>query len=214
VASSNEIETPTEPVETTLKDALGDMTMGTDEHAVSDTRSAGNEQGSERQEADSSIAAAEAENTASRDAITERKTSQTYGLAPYDTTTGPFGRKTLQTVTDGHNMAKYTSQFHGLPSGIPMPSSSLPTIPLQKLSHLQSTVPATYDNWNLNGHDAYDRSKNILTPSDWYGFQAKQIEKAEQEQEQEGTNADRIGAVPAEAEDEKTRKRGKCGGKK
>jgi hypothetical protein len=84
---------------------------------------------------------------------------------------------------------------------------------LSKNSHTNNPVPATYDNWNLNGHDAYDRSKNILRPSDWYGFQAKQIEKAEQEQEQEGTNADRIAAVPAEGEDEKTAKRGKCGGK-
>jgi hypothetical protein len=70
-------------------------------------------------------------------------------------------------------------------------------------------VPPTYNIWNLNGHDPYDRSKNVITPSDWYGFQAQQAAKTEQEQETQGTNLAQI-----IAENGKGAKESKRNGKK
>jgi hypothetical protein len=56
---------------------------------------------------------------------------------------------------------------------------------------LEMTVSTAFSNWNLNGHDAHDRSRNIITPSGGYDFQAQQSAETEQEQETHGTNAAR-----------------------
>jgi hypothetical protein len=130
VASLNATDTPSEEPQTTLTDALGDMTLGTDEHIAS------TEQGSDHHErVESGVAAPEAEEAASRDATTERKARKAYGLASYDTTTGPFGRKAPQLATAGDNTAKNTNHLRTSPPIVNMPSTSLSSFPLQKPSH-------------------------------------------------------------------------------
>jgi hypothetical protein len=42
--------------------------------------------------------------------------------------------------------------------------------------------PADFKNWNLNGHDANDNLKNLITPDAWYNFEAKQHRKRKDEQ--------------------------------
>jgi hypothetical protein len=129
VASLNVTDTPSEEPQTTLTDALGDMTLGTDEHIAS------TEQGSDHERVESGVAAPEAEEAAFRDATTKRKAKKAYGLASYDTTTGPFGRKAPQIATDGDNTTKNKNHLRTSPPILNMPSTSLSAFPLQKPSH-------------------------------------------------------------------------------
>jgi hypothetical protein len=52
--------------------------------------------------------------------------------------------------------------------------------------------PADFKNWNLNGHDANDNLKKLITPDAWYNFEAKQHRKRKDEQNAKGTEADRV----------------------
>ena len=69
-------------------------------------------------------------------------------------------------------------------------------IPIKRAAY----VPEDFLNWNLQGHDANDRSRNVITPGDWYGFEAKQYEKIEREQKDHGTNVGKILAQSFQAE--------------
>jgi hypothetical protein len=130
VASLNVTDRSSEEPQTTLPDALEDMTLGTDEHIAS------TEQGSDHHErAESSVAAPEAEEAASHDATMKRKAKKAYGLTSYDTTSGPFGRKASHIATDGDNTAKNTNHLRTSPPIVHMPSTSLSAFPLQKPSH-------------------------------------------------------------------------------
>jgi hypothetical protein len=52
--------------------------------------------------------------------------------------------------------------------------------------------PFDFENWNLNGHDINDKSKNFITPDAWYNCGAYQFKKRDEEQRAKGTNADCI----------------------
>jgi hypothetical protein len=73
------------------------------------------------------------------------------------------------------------------------PHDYIPIPILKAVSRFPPKVASTHITWNLNGHDAYDRSKNIITPNDWYNFRgANQVVKTEQEYMYAGTNFARI----------------------
>jgi hypothetical protein len=57
---------------------------------------------------------------------------------------------------------------------------------------LTTTVSSPDRTWNLSNHDANDHIHNVITPEDWYGFEAKVFAKVEQEQKERGTNYRRI----------------------
>jgi hypothetical protein len=57
---------------------------------------------------------------------------------------------------------------------------------------LTTTAPSPDKTWNLSGHDANDCTHNVVTPDDWYSFEAKTFAKVVQEQEERGTNYCRI----------------------
>lgn len=52
--------------------------------------------------------------------------------------------------------------------------------------------PSDFKNWNLNGHDAYEKAKNLITPDAWYNFDANQFRKVQEDQKAKTTNADRV----------------------
>jgi hypothetical protein len=80
-------------------------------------------------------------------------------------------------------MARHLAQNVNMPCEFPL------NLSYQFAVMLRMTLPTAFSDWNLDGHDAHDRSRNIISPSDWYGFQAQQSAKTEQEQGTHGSDA-------------------------
>ncbi|KAH3981209.1 hypothetical protein HBH70_214040 [Parastagonospora nodorum] len=68
------------------------------------------------------------------------------------------------------------AQLDGQPANVNM---NIPPAPANK-------------NWNLNGHDPNDRSKNMITPDDWYNLGRNSFRGVEAEQKAKNTNVDRL----------------------
>jgi hypothetical protein len=114
---------------------------------------------------------------------------------PHDTehfnvVTAQFEHPHVQTHVKDDVASETANKVHTSVPNLNTPHDYIPTPILKAVSRYPSKVPTTHMIWNLNSHDAYDRSKNIITPDDWYNFQANHVAKTEQEYA--GTNFARI----------------------
>lgn len=72
-----------------------------------------------------------------------------------------------------------------------------PVVPVQPRgppADVNMNIPPAANNksWNLSGHVPNDRSKNMITPDEWYNFGRNAFKDVEAEQKAKGTNVDRL----------------------